>query len=763
MFPLSTSPQRHCLYYLLVLCLLLGAGPAFAQPAAPVVLAPANGTTMHGASPAVSGTGPASTSIEIYVDNVLQVITAADGGGNWATSIPGPLANGPHLVKALANDGVNPPSAFSASNRFTVGAAPVLTTWLGGAVSAPTDWYTEANWDNGIPTFDTDAVIPSGRPRYPVILAGHVTTHTLTLNSGTSLILNGGLLELKGDFVNNGAYNSGGGVVRLSGPVLQNVGGSRLTRIVRLEVGPAGAAMAGQGEIRQLLTLNGDLNTNGNSFLLWADFIGGLENGTATVVNNPGVVIGTVRVQRFLNGGANSGLGYRHISSPVTNTTVADLTVPNLNVPGTFSFMPVVNAAYNAIPQPIMPTASFPTVFGFNEQRGGPNAKFEVGYFSPAALEDPLVLGRGYTVKMKALTLDFVGTLHNGDLTLTGLTRTGSHLTNTTKPGWQFLGNPYCSPLDWDLVPVPTGMSRSISVFQSTGENQGVYLTRVNDGQGNGTGTLPNGWIGIAQAFFGRVTGATPVSFTFPQAARVTTFELVPHYRAAETRPLVQLTLRQAGEANEGAKGTAQIYFVDGASRQVDDAFDGTVPAHNVGVPTLLTLAGSDELTVNGLPTTDLIAGTTVELLLDLPTAGSYELGVGKLANLTNVALLDRLTRTRYDLTQQRLVTFTTAQAGEVRGRFALVFSPAGTVTGRPSLLEKAELSLSPNPAHGTVRVGGLGAASTVQLLDAVGRVVRQLAVPAGAADVTLGLTDLPLGVYVVRAGAASQRLVIGE
>lgn len=64
-----------------------------------------------------------------------------------------------------------------------------------------------------------------------------------------------------------------------------------------------------------------------------------------------------------------------------------------------------------------------------------------------------------------------------------------------------------------------------------------------------------------------------------------------------------------------------------------------------------------------------------------------------------------------------------------------------------------------PNPATGTVTLRA-AQAGTVQLLDAVGREVRATRAAAGQ-DVRWELAGLPPGLYVVRAGAATRRLVV--
>jgi hypothetical protein len=268
----------------------------------------------------------------------------------------------------------------------------------------------------------------------------------------------------------------------------------------------------------------------------------------------------------------------------------------------------------------------------------------------------------------------------------------------------------------------------------------------------------------MGQGFFTRVTGAGPVTFTFTDALRLTSYANPTHYRAlGEQRPLLGLTLQRA-DAPAAEQASAFVYFQSDATAEVDELFDGAQPGHNAGdVPTLVSLtARGEELVINGLPESLLRAGTTVELLLDLPQAGIYKLGTAQLHNLqgSDAALLDRLTNTRYNLHATTSVSFTVAEPGEVRGRFVIIFGQR--VTGTADVTRVAALGVFPNPAApgASVRITGAEAGAPVQLLDATGRVVR-LARATNGGDMVLDLKGLSAGVYTVRVGTATQRLVV--
>ena len=454
------------------------------------------------------------------------------------------------------------------------------------------------------------------------------------------------------------------------------------------------------------------------------------------------------------------GLGYRHLSAPTIASPVSDLTTPT-------GYAPRVNPAYNALPMPALTASQFPNIFGYDETRGGAaTTDFAVGYFSPNSLADILTPGRGYATYVRGgVKPDFMGQFTQTDLTVPGLTRTGAIMGGAEKAGWHLLGNPFPSPLDWDLVPVPTGLSSAIFVFKSTGVNQaGVYLSRQN-----GMGTLPNGLLALGAGFFARVTGAGPVSLTLPNSARPTLnpyTQPVQFRPTLDTRPALSLTLRQAGLATAVAD-EAVVYFEAGATNEVDDRFDGQRPAHNPGgVPTLSTLTGrGQELAVNGLPVTAFRAGTVIPLLLDVPNAGRYELALGQWANMPSngveVALLDRQSNTRTRLQPGAVYQFQAAAEGVDMARFALVFGPAtGTPTGVSAAAAPSALVIWPNPASGQVQLAGGTPRTGVTVFDNLGRVVlRTQTDTAGAAS--LNLATLSKGVYSVRVGTLNQRLVV--
>ena len=611
---------------------------------------------------------------------------------------------------------------------------PVAMFWTG---ATDTDWETGSNWaPAGPPSATTNIVIPSAPSNQPT-LTGLGAANLVLINAGATLMLApAAQLTLNENLTNNGSVvGDRTSAVFLGKPAAQVVGGTGSTTLGVLFTNTVGASLDAAGNGVQILggiAVNGNLTTNGRPLTLVSN-----AAGTAYVVNVSGVVVGNVTVQRHITTSAPGipGLGYRLLSSPVTNSTVGDLT--------TAGFTAVANSAFNAPANPIN-VRPYPNVFGFNEARFPANSStFAQGYFSPVgssaqATDAPLVPGRGYSVYMPGTSKpDFVGTLNNGDLTLTGLTRTG----NNAKSGWHLLGNPFPSAIDWDLVTVPAGMDATAYTARTTGGTGVVYTPLVNGGPVN------NDLIALGQAFFVRLT-SNNVNITLPQAARFTTaFDNFPVYRAApDARPTVRLTLRRADQPAADADAT-DVYFQDPATTAVKLRAEGDAAS-------IFALANGTELAIQSLAPAALEAAT-VPLGINLPVAGTYVLSAADLRNLGAVTLVDRRTGTSYDLTTQPNVRFTTTTPGADLTRFSLRFGRGAAATAASTL----SLDVYPNPVGRTseLRVTALGigqgATADVALYDALGRaVLRQtVAVAAETASAVLDTRTLRPGAYTLR------------
>jgi len=649
------------------------------------------------------------------------------------------------------------PNDLSGSNDTFVTSVTLTntnaTTWT-GAVN--TSWFNAGNWTVGVPTATLDAQIPVvGNYTYPIVTSGTAVAKNLALSRGATLTQSGGTLSLTGNLTNDGNFRCLGGVLATTGSAQQVLGGSSLLTLRNLSIGAAGATLGTYTSLSEVLTLLGDLATAGHPLELSSSVNGGIATD-ALVVNSGGVVVGAATVERAIDPSLNPGLGYRHLSPPVSPATVSNLGVFNTGV-----FPPVVNPAYNtaAVPDQVIP---FPTVFGYDDSRlslVNSLRSFEKGFFSPASLSDALVIGRGYTVDIPAYAVvAFQGTLTNGDQSL--------NLTSTraTYPegGWQLLGNPYPAPLDYSRVAAAdrAGLEAAIYVYSSTSRYAGRYRSYVN---GIGNPVLP-----VGQAFFARVAqGLSSATMTFRNSQRLTAPNGTTFQRlAADPRPLVQLTLQNASGA---LADEATMYFETGATAGFEPTFDAKKLPNPSGLNLSTTQAGH-QFSIDGQP--ELGANQrVVPLAVGVPAPGTYTLMVSQLLNLSTVPvyLRDLQTGALVDLAAQPSYQFTISNAAALNTtRFELVFSPQKPLAIVPTALAQ-QVALYPNPAKMQATIELPASLSrqpvTAALVDALGRVVRQQVLPAGVATHTMPLTSVAPGVYSLRLtteqGTITKKLVI--
>ncbi len=686
----------------------------------------ANDTTIRATFPFVQtpwvGTGSASgpTNAVVYPDVTV--------------STPMPVESGTYNNVTITSGGV-------ASFNGPIVVNGTLTVQTGGVLST-----------QGVLATNCQAITGPGSF---VLQAG--ATLRVCASDGIAATGTTGAIQVAGTrtYSNDATYEYIGGDAQTTGTGLPS-------RVRGLTVNNAASVTLNNGgvSVAQLVTLtNGNLITSTSQMLT---LLSTPTAGTALVVNTNGAVTGPATMQRAIDPAFNSGAGYRHYSSPVVSTMLSDLAS---NTP---SFNPVFNTAYNTATNPSA-TVPFPNVYAYDQSRvtsaANTAAAFDMGFVVPQASDVMTVLG-GYTVNIGASSVvDLMGTFNNGTQTRGSLAR-GTQV----QSGWQLLGNPYPSPLDFSQTAgiTRTNLDDAVYVYQSTGQYVGQYRGYVN-----GMGGSP--LVAAMQGFFMRVTtpGSTNGSLTLTNAARVTTFSTTPSFnRTTATDPRPQVTLSLQGNSLQFADETS-VYFEQGATAGFDSHFDAYKLANSSGMNISSYITGS-ELSINGLTPLNAAVPTTVPLNVQVPSTGTYTLNATNLANFasaTQVLLLDAETGARINLTQQPLYSFTAA-ATAMPGRFSLYFGPATALAVNNAAMAQL-VQLFPNPAHDsfTLVVPAELDRSTVTatLYNQLGQVVlqRKLAMTAAGATAQFNVSGLALGVYTLQLAGSdakvSKRLVIQQ
>ncbi|WP_177204550.1 T9SS type A sorting domain-containing protein [Hymenobacter arizonensis] len=491
------------------------------------------------------------------------------------------------------------------------------------------------------------------------------------------------------------------------------------------------------------------------------------------VVPGPGRVrtlgryTGNVTVQVYVDGSRNPGLGYRHLTPPVTGS------LATIGRMATSTFTPVVNINYNTIGPSVTP---FPTVFTYAQESVGrvPWAApgFDNGWRSPFALTNFARPGRGLTVNMLGNnTLSFTGVAQNGPLIIHSFDRD-----STESSGWQFLGNPYAAPLDWDVLAADTtnfvGVNPALYVFTSSGQYTGTYASYLPGTDGNPGISINGGGpiVPVGQGFFVRAREPdNPGSIGF-SLDQLLTSPMAPTVQRAQpdTRPRLTLALRDASgsQAHETA-----IYFQAGATAGPDAAYDATALPSGGQLLSLTSSGAGSTYGINGLPALT-GADVVVPLRLRAAAAGTYQLRTETLADLPagyHAYLHDTATGRYTDLAAAPVTTIVLA-ANTLVSRYAVNFTRQGVVLATAPAALSELVSLYPNPAHDRATLllpPALRSAATggIKVMNALGQMLPASRCTPSSEGFEIELAGLAPGIYIVQiptaAGPLSRRLVV--
>lgn len=274
-----------------------------------------------------------------------------------------------------------------------------------------------------------------------------------------------------------------------------------------------------------------------------------------------------------------------------------------------------------------------------------------------SGFESNFTVGKGYLVAYPAdVTKTFTGALNTGNVA-TALTYTPAQ-----GNGWNLLGNPYPSAIDWDNVS-GTNLDDAVYVYDNASATYKSYV--------DGVGTLTDGIIPSTQGFFVHANGASP-SLTLENQDRVhagTAF-----YKNDAIQNVVRLMVSGNGKADETI-----IRFADNATTAFDSQMDAYKLSGGASVPTFYSLAGNTKLSVNSLPASSM--EDFVTLAVEAGAANTYELSLAEntLSSSVYVTLEDTKTGVSQKLNDNPVYSFT-ATPGEDPSRFRLHFKDAASV-----------------------------------------------------------------------------------
>jgi hypothetical protein len=284
-----------------------------------------------------------------------------------------------------------------------------------------------------------------------------------------------------------------------------------------------------------------------------------------------------------------------------------------------------------------------------------------------------LIPGKGYDYWDNATPgtkFTFSGQLNSSALSPITLT----HGSYPTLSGWNLLGNPFPSGIDWDVVtasgyPANTGKA--------------VYFTKdnVQYTYAAGTGIPENATSHIPpmQGFFIRTYG-TGNTFSVPAAAKE--HNTTARYKGAKSLiPLVRLKLTEDSISDETV-----VRFDETAKFDLDYDFDATKSFYSLESPGIWSAITGTKYAINGQPFPD--SGTTLSIPITVNLTADtliHSITASQLQGLDdyNVSLFDNVTGFTANLKTTPTLTFT-ASPGLITDRFTLKFSDVLTGIENP-------------------------------------------------------------------------------
>jgi len=354
-------------------------------------------------------------------------------------------------------------------------------------------------------------------------------------------------------------------------------------------------------------------------------------------------------------------------------------------------------------------------------------------------IADHLAVGLGYSVQMTTApqTATFTGALNDMDITRTlANTNPGG---DVDRVGWNLLGNPFPSAIDWDAF--STGdYDAQVAVWDEAVAGNYIYW--------NGTvGSLADGIIPTQNGFFVK-TATDGASITIPMAAQV-------HSPMALYKDAVANALELRATGNNYYDAT-YVHFNDYATAAFDSNYDAFKLEGLETAPQLYSIADY-KLSINELP---FEGNEIVKVGFTCGVAGTYSVtasGMESFSGSTPILLEDLKLNTLQDLRLNPVYSFN-YQPGDNENRFNLHFkSSTGLVDGLNTGISVYSYD------HTVVITNTTGLAGDVRIYDLAGR--ELLNANIGSSTTTRIPMQVALGTYVVKvitsSGTVNQKVFI--
>ena len=561
----------------------------------------------------------------------------------------------------IINDGTW--GSFSnTSFRFTGATSQIIS---GGApINIPINLVS--NNSSGV-TWSTGAIF-DGTTTISGTATSALTLDDITIASASTLTGPTGSYNISGNFDNNGIYNHNNGTVTFNGTSDITTGS-----IVTFFNIAANGTLTNNGDVTLMETMsfnssaNVDYDGDGSGVFLIPSTTDQTTEARIASVPTGAVVTGVINVERFM---AGENRIWRYLAAPADNVTVAEWQSAEFPITGSFTG---AGPAGTVGGQPV--DESSPSMYYYNESATG---NLSQGYVEYPVDENTEVIvpGEGYAVFQRQgsspVTLLSAGEIITGTFNFPTVTYNAHTADPLANDGWNLVGNPYPSPIDWASSTGWTKIGLTGTAYvKNNGASGDFYEHTGPGGEGTGPGDGWNGHIAIGQAFWVQAT-ATP-TFRVNEAAKVADAEF---YRVEG--PTDNFRVFLSTDVNENYADDILLSFTENGQLEYQPGVDAYKMEGDFINFSFLT---SDEFAVaiNAVPQIE--CTTTIPMFINPENPnGSYFMNFAGWETLTrdvDVQLVDAFTNEVITLSAETEYEFIKTDDPATYGadRFSLIFN----------------------------------------------------------------------------------------
>lgn len=684
--------------------------------------------TLYSGSGGVSNNGPVCVGSTVTLSSTAATSTTYAWSGAAMLS-PSSTVQNPTFTYTNSNGG----GYTLVATHATTGCISTAYTFVSPNKTTPgnwtgytdNNWATPSNWCGGyVPSATTDVVI-SSVTTLPTN-SGAALTKNLTINNPATLTNTAnGTISIFGNLVNNGTFTNGGNYlsingVTLTGATAQTISGTSSNTVFNnLTINNASGVT-----LNSTATVNGILTLTAGTFATGGNLTQNLYTG-AIAGTGSGATTGNINFTKTIWGDR-----YHYLSSPIPGKTAADW-----NDDVTIKLGP----AYN--------------LYSYNEALLDTNQK--VGWIAINSTTATLDNVKGYALYFPRwihnTTLDVAGAYnHSATFTSANLTNTPS-TTPVAKPasdGWNLVGNPYPSNIDWDAASgwtKPALLNNAIYMYDNRIKRYTSYIA------GAGTNGATR-YIGSMQGFFVKMEAGGSGTLGLTNSVRVTS-SLKDVWRTSQESTELKLAVTSTDVGDETI-----IRFLDEASETFDGAWDAYKLYNEDLTPSLSSVSASEDYSINSLPSE--LNNKIIPLRLDVAFNGTYTLSTD-LSNIENgesFYLEDRALETIQNLAQDPTYAVDLTKGSYTNRFFIHYLKRQNWVTGNDNVLKQSGIEISAIQQHVFILLPEQNSGKAdVSIFDALGKKiysVENAVIHSGRIDINLSNVDT--GIYIVKLNASN-------